>query len=147
MLKNMLLFGEVGERIIGLVYDGLAERFEEGSERRAVLLQLAEEERAHGRALQRILEVSPAEHEGYDYGMIFAGQAAFIGSCVDLLSGIRDPSTDHSAALERLVEMERSLSENLFVHLKLLVAEDHRQSMRQLAETSAEHAERLAAVV
>ena len=147
MLRNMLLFGEVGERIIGLVYARLAERYPTGTKGRDVLIRLAEEEQAHGRALRKLIDVSPAAHEGYDYGVIFEGQATFISKCIDLLSDLQVPAADQAGAVGRLIEMERSLSENLFIHLKLLVDEDHRQSVKRLAETSAVHADLLADIV
>jgi rubrerythrin len=142
----MLLFGETGELLIGLVYDELAGRFGEGSEGRRVLVQLAEEERAHGRVMRKMLDVLPEAYEGFDYERVFESQAEFLARCVELLSRLRTPEFDLPAALEQLAVMEQTLSESLYVHLKLLVEEEHRDALTKLAETSATHAEMIGGI-
>jgi rubrerythrin len=146
MLDNVVRFGRAAEALIGAVYRQLGECFDAGSAEREILDQLVEEERTHAAVMGDLLAQVPRDHAGYDYPLVLSGQADFIEACADvLLDPPVDPKTAR-AALKLFQQLEDNLSENLFLHLAMFVDGEQRARVRTLAETSADHAARLAKI-
>lgn len=143
MFDSVLVFGELAERMIGAVYRMLAAGYDEGTAQRIQLEALAAEEAKHAgmmAALRARVADAPVK---YNYQRIFQGQAEFMTVCLELLEARPTGAEQVKAALVRLAALEDKLAENLFLHLKLLVASDLRESIEALATESAGHGDRL----
>jgi rubrerythrin len=143
MFDSVLGFGELAERMIGAVYRQLAGTFGEDTAQHIQLLALAAEEDKHATMMASLREQVAEAPVKYNYRRIFEGQAEFMGVCLELLDARPRAPEEVTAAIERLASLEDRLAENLFLHLKLLVKSDLRESIEQLANESAGHGERL----
>ena len=143
MFDSVLAFGELAERMIGAVYRQLAGTFDEDTAQHIQLLALAVEEDGHAAMMASLREQVAQAPVKYNYQRIFAGQAEFMGVCLELLDARPSAPDEVKAALERLAALEDKLAENLFLHLKLLVKSDLRESIAELATESAGHGDRL----
>ena len=143
MLQVILQLAESAERIMGQVYAHLARYLDESSPPYAVLKRLAAEEERHAQVMGQLLEILPAEYPEYDFEPILSGQAEFINCCSKLLTTDPVSLEELTGYFRRLVQLEGKLSDNLFLHFKMMVDDEHKEELEQLAKASSQHAKLL----
>ncbi len=147
-MRDILKLGESLERLIGCVYEELAANFEPDSHERALLEGVASEEFVHARVISALIveveEVGTGVH--FDYRRVRDEQLRILGLVTSLLCEVRGEGANLGRILEEMLEMEKSLSENLFGFLSLLTSIPSRDKVQQLAKQSEEHAVRLAGI-
>ena len=140
MHENVISFGTVAERLIGSVYQELATHFPEEGEHRRILNQLAAEELLHGRVMSHLRERNLRAQLHYDFEVVLAAQAAFMDTALEIQRKLRAESLTKEEAIAELAKLERTLAENLFIHLKLVVDTRFKKSVDSLAKESVAHA-------
>lgn len=141
-MRDILKLGESIERLIGCVYEELASSCEPDSEERALLKQVAGDEFVHARVMSALaVEVEEVgTGVNFDYRSIRDAQLKMLGQLTSILCEFRGESPDPGRILKEMLDMERSLSENLFQSLSLLTSLPSREKVKRLAEQSEEHA-------